>query len=126
MSSRNQTFAQIFLESIDEGLSVLGGEPQQAVYQFLQTICGIPKLEIPDRVNDFAIGLRKALGSASKVIEKLILRKLFEKTGSTLREIPDAEFIDYVADARRRFEILSHRHEDSTDGTKSKKGQISG
>ena len=116
----------MLLESIDEALSVLGGEPQQAVYQFLQTICGIPKLEIPDRVNDFAIGLKKAIGGASKVIEKLILRKLFEKTGSVFREIQDAEFTDYVADAQRRFEVISHRHEDVTEGTRSKKGQVSG
>lgn len=126
MTSPNRTFAQILLESVDEGLSVLGGEPQQAVYQFLQTLCSLPREEIPQRVPEFAAGLRKAIGSASKVIERMILRKLFEKTGSVFREIPDSEFSDYVEDAKRRYEILSQRGEESLAGSRSKKGQVSG
>ena len=124
--TKNQSFAEALLESIDEGLSVLGNEPRQAVYQYLLTIHSLPREEIPDRVADFATGLKKALGGASRVIERLILRKLFEKTGSALREIPDADFNDYVTDAKRRFEIFSHKHDDITDGSKSKKGQVPG
>lgn len=125
MTSPDRSFAQMLLESIDEGLSVLGGEPRQAVYQFLQTICSLPREEIPRRVPEFVAGLRKAIGSASKVIEKIIIRKLFEKTGSVFREIPDSEFIDYVEDVKRRFEIISQKSEESV-GSRSKKGQISG
>jgi hypothetical protein len=126
MTIRGESFDQLLLESIDEGLSILGSEPQQAVYHFLQTICSLPRDEIPDRVTEFASGLRKALGGASKVIERVILKKLFEKTGSTFRETPDTDFKDYVADAKRRFEVLSRRHDDSTEGIRSKKGQVSG
>ena len=125
MTSPTRPFDEILLESIDEGLSVLGGEPQQAVYQFLQTICSLPKEDIPRRVTEFAAGLRKALGSASKVIERMILKRLFEKTGSVFKEIPDTEFSDYVEDARRRSEILSQRSEESLTGSRSKKGQVS-
>jgi hypothetical protein len=126
MSTRNQSFSQLLLDSIDEGLLVLGNEPREAVYQFLSTICSLPREDIPDHVLDFAAGLKKALGGASKVIERVILRKLFEKTGSNFREVPDMDFNDYVLEARRRFEILSHRHDDSQDIARSKKGQVSG
>ena len=129
MSSRSQPFEQILLECVDEGLSVLGNEPRQALYQYLLTICSLPREEIPSRVADFAAGLKKSLGGASKVIERMILRKLFQKTGSSFRETIDTEFTEYVADAKRRYEILSHRHgvaDDSVDPVKSKKGQISG
>jgi hypothetical protein len=127
LSARGQSFEQLLLECIDEGLSVLGNEPEQALYQYLLTICSLPREEIPDRVADFAAGLKKALGGASKVIERLILRKLFQKTGSSFREAIDTEFVDYVAEAKRRFEILSHRHgvtEDPIDPARSKKGQM--
>jgi len=124
MTSPSRPFAEILMDSINEALSVLGGEPQQAVFQFLQTICSLPKEEIPQRVPEFATGLRRAIGSASKVIEKMILRKLSEKTGSAFKEIPDSEFSDYVEDAKRRFEILSHREDDSLSGARSKKGQV--
>jgi len=129
MSARSQPFEQLLLECIDEGLSVLGNEPRQALYQYLLTICSLPREEIPARVPDFAAGLRKSLGGASKVIERIILRKLFQRTGSNFRETIDTEFTEYVADAKRRYEIISHRHgvtEDSTDPLRSKKGQITG
>jgi hypothetical protein len=124
MSSRSKQFPQILLECIDDGLSVLGNEPREAVYQFLKTICSLPRDDIPDHVPEFASGLKKALGGASKVIERVILRKLFEKTGSSFRELPDTDFQEYVIDARRRFEIVSHRHDD--EDLRSKKGQVTG
>lgn len=126
MSAHEESFNQLLLECVDDGLSVLGHEPQQAVYHFLLTICSLPREEVPNRVEDFASGLKKALGGASKVIERVILRKLFERTGSVFREIPDSSFNEYVADARRRFEIVSHRRDDATDSPRSKKGQVSG
>jgi len=125
LSGRSLSFPQTLLESIDEGLSVLGNEPREAVYQFLRTICSLPREDIPDHVPEFAAGLRRALGGASKVIERLILRRLFEKTGSSFRDVPDTDFNEYVLDAKRRFEIVSHRHEDPAEGTRSKKGQVS-
>ena len=129
MTARGQSFEELLLECIDEGLSVLGNEPRQALYQYLLTICSLPRDEIPGRVTDFAAGLRKSLGGASRVIERIILRKLFQKTGASYRETMDTEFTEYVAEAKRRYEILSHKHgvaEDSADLTRSKKGQITG
>lgn len=129
MTTRVQPFESLLLECIDEGLSVLGNEPRQALYQYLLTMCSLPREEIPGRVVDFTAGLRKSLGGASKVIERIILRKLFQRIGSSFRETVDTEFTEYVSDARRRYDILSHRHgvaEDSTDPTRSKKGQITG
>jgi len=129
LTTRAQPFEQLLLECIDEGLSVLGNEPREALYQYLLTICSLPREEIPNRVADFVAGLRKSLGGASKVIERIILRKLFQKTGFSFRETIDTEFTEYVADAKRRYDMLSHRHrvaEDSTDPVRSKKGQVTG
>jgi hypothetical protein len=124
--SRPQSFNQTFLECVDEGLSVLGNEPQQAVYQYLATIHSLDREQIPDKVDEFATGLRKALGSASRVIERLILKKLFQRMGSNFREVADLECADYVRDAKRRFELTSTKHGDPLDPLRSKKGQITG
>ena len=122
--SRTQTFGQVLLDCVDDGLSVLGNEPRQAVYQYLSTICSLDREQIPDKVDEFAAGLKKALGSASRVIERLILKKLFQRIGSTFREAVDLEFIDYVSEAKRRFEIVSTKHSDPTESLRSKKGQV--
>jgi hypothetical protein len=124
--SRTQSFDQAFLDCIDEALSILGNEPKQAVYQYLSTIHSLDREQIPDRVDEFSADLRKALGGASKVIERLILKKLFQKIGSTFREVPDLEFTDYVMEAKRRFDAGSTKHGDPLDGLRSKKGQVPG
>ena len=114
----------MLLECVDEGLSVLGNEPRQAVYQYLSTIHSLDREQIPDKIDEFATGLKKALGGASRVIERLILKKLFQRIGSTFRETPDSAFTDYVSEAKRRFEITSTRHGDPLEGLRSKKGQV--
>ena len=124
--SRTQSFSQVLLDCVDEGLSVLGNEPRQAVYQYLATIHSLDREQIPDKVDEFATGLKKALGSASRVIERLILKKLFQRIGSTFRETSDLEFADYVRDAKRRFEITSTKLGDPVEGLRSKKGQVTG
>lgn len=114
----------MLLDCVDEGLSVLGNEPKQAVYQYLATIHSLDREQIPDKIDEFSAGLRKALGSASRVIERLILKKLFQRIGSTFRDTADLEFTDYVMDAKRRFEIVLPKHSDLQEGLRSKKGQV--
>jgi hypothetical protein len=114
----------VLLDCVDEGLSVLGNEPKQAVYQYLATIHSLDREQIPEKVEEFSTGLRKALGSASRVIERLILKKLFQRIGSTFRETADLEFTDYVTDAKRRFEIVSMKQSDLQESLRSKKGQV--
>src|SRR5438094_10151401 len=103
MSARSQPFEQLLLECIDEGLSVLGNEPCQALYQYLLTICSLPREEIPGRVADFVAGLRKSLGGAAEVIERIILRKRCQKTGSSFRETIDPKITEYASDAKNRY-----------------------
>jgi hypothetical protein len=124
--SKTQSFNELLLDCIDEGLSILGTEPKLAVYQYLSSIHALDREQIPEKVDEFSAGMRKALGSASKVIERLILKKLFQKLGSNFRETSNLEFVDYVMDARRRFELTSAKRSDPLDSLRSKKGQVPG
>ncbi len=129
MNPKGQPFGELLLEVIDDSLSVLGEQPRLAVFQYLMTMHSIQREEIPDKPEEFAFGLRKALGGASSVIERLILKKLFQRIGSTFRETQNLEFGDYINDARRRFEIARQRHgsqEEFLDPNRSKKSQVSG
>ncbi len=122
-------FGQVLLEAIDESFLVLGDEPRRAVYQCLSTINSLQREEIPDRLEDFAQGMKKALGGASSVLQRIMLKKLFQKIGSTFKESQDLDFVDYVKEAERRYDVLSqHRasQEEVRAPGKSKKGQISG
>ncbi len=128
MNQKGQPFSELLLEVIDDSLSVLGDQPRQAVYQYLMTMHSIHREEIPDRLEEFMSGLEKALGGASSVIERLILRKLFQRIGSTFRETQNLEFRDYINDAKRRFEIARHRQGSQDEflyPNRSKKSQVS-
>lgn len=129
MSTRPQVFSQLLLEAIDDSLSVLGDEPRRALYQYLATMHSLDREDIPEKLEDFSEGLKKALGSASLVIQRIILRKLFQKLGSSFRESPQLDFVDYIEDARRRFDIGRQRQagqNTSPDYIRSKKTQVPG
>ncbi len=117
------------LQVIDDSFSVLGEEPRKAIYHYLATIHALPREDIPSRPGEFASGMKKALGTASSVIERLILKKLFLRIGSTFRESEGLEFGDYLEEAKRRFDLQKQHRAGLTeplDFTGSKKGQSSG
>jgi len=85
----------------------------------------LDKKDIPDRLEDFQSGLKSALGGAARVVERLILRKLFQKIGSTFKETSEYEFGEHVNEARRRFEGTRQRssmQRDQMGQVKLKKG----
>lgn len=127
MSVKPQVFNQLLLEAIDDSLSVLGEEPKEALYQYLLTMHSLNREDIPDKLGEFSGGLKKALGGASSVIQRIILRKLFQKLGSNFRDSPELEFVDHVRDAKRRFDITTQRQslqEHMADYGRSKKAQV--
>src|SRR5260370_23318355 len=102
MSVHSQPFEQLLLECIDEGLSVLGNEPQHALYQYLLTICSLPREEIPDRVADFAAGIGKAFSWGSTVNSRIIFTKTLINSGSSLAALLDTEFTQEFSYRKRR------------------------
>lgn len=108
---------------------MLGDEPRRAVYQYLATIHSLQREDIPEKLEDFSQGMKKALGGASSVLQKVMLKKLFQKIGSTFKEAQEFDFVDYVKEAERRYDVLSqHRtaQEEAKTTLRSKKGQVSG
>jgi hypothetical protein len=120
------TFDSLLLKAIDESLSVMGEEPKKALYQYLLSIHSLKAEEIPAKIGQFALGMRRALGAASKVIEKLILKRVYEKIGTSYQEVQGFDFADYVEDARQKFSLQPSGTLDSpSEYTRSKKAQFS-
>ncbi len=125
MSSKDAAFDQILLEAIDDSLQILGEEPKLAVYQYLSTMQSLDRNDIPGRLEDFQSGLKNALGGAARVVERLILRRLFQKIGSPFKESSEYEFVDHIAEAQRRFDLNKQRPtapKDSNGPARLKKG----
>jgi hypothetical protein len=126
LSSRITSFDTLLLKAIDESLSVMGEEPKRALYQYLLSIHSLKTEDIPAKVEQFGQGMRRALGTASRVIEKLILKRLYEKIGTSYQEVQGFDFADYVEDARQKFSVQPSGTIDSpSEYSRSKKAQFS-
>jgi hypothetical protein len=95
-------FSLILLDSIDEALSSLGENSKKAIYFHLETKFGIPRQDIPKRVNDFSEAIEKIFGVAAQQIEILIMKYLNQQVECAYNWVgpkwlvPDLTFTKYV------------------------------
>jgi hypothetical protein len=95
-------FSLILLDSIDEALSSLGENSKKIIYFHLETKFGIPRQDIPKRVNDFSEAIEKIFGVAAEQIEILIMKYLNQQVECAYNWVgpkwlvPDLTFTKYV------------------------------
>lgn len=77
------SFDKLLLEAFDEGLSILGSSAKQIIYLHLREIFGIEKAEIPCKIGDFCVAIEKIFGMGAKILEIVIMKKLYEKIRKT-------------------------------------------
>jgi len=97
--AENNKFEEILLEAIDEGLSLLGESPKQAVYFHLETAFNMKRHAIPHRIEEFTDAIEKLFGAGAKIIEIKIMKCLFKKVGYNFKHYPKQKsltFKDYI------------------------------
>jgi hypothetical protein len=104
----DKDFQKLFLDAVDDAFSSLGDSARQSIYFHLETKFGMPRNEIPYRLEDFESGLEKIFGAGTRYLEILIMKKLYETMkpkGKILKLDEDREFkfTDYVKAAERVF-----------------------
>jgi len=99
-----KNFDGFFIESVDEGLRVLGESGKQMIFFYLEKNYSIKKHEIPKKPEDFALGLEKIFQAGASVIEKLIIESLYSKLGLKYEEKGNYSFIDYVKQAKEEIQ----------------------
>jgi len=74
------------VECIDRGLLVLGETPKKAVYYHLEKKSHVKKDEIPEKLEDFILGIRQIFGSGASLIEKRIIEELSKELDVPIEE----------------------------------------
>ena len=107
----SSNFDSILLEAIDEALSVYGEATKSAFYAYLKKAFGIPKFDIPTRIDEFSMALQSLFGLGSKNLEILFMKNLHSRIGVVWEwrapnpwVLPDLTFKEYVSFAKRYFE----------------------
>jgi len=94
-------FDSAVLETVDEGLRILGEAVKPAIYYHLETHHKVNREEIPEKLETFHKALEGLFGFGAKPIEKLIAKKLYSKLGLSFEPHEDWTLIDYVKDAKK-------------------------
>ena len=105
---KTTNFEELLIESIDEGLSVIGESKKKIVYAYLERKFQMTRHDIPNRIEDFTKAIENIFGNGAKILELKIMKCLFNKVGYTLNysNQKNLTFIEYIKVIRLEKENL--------------------
>jgi len=81
-SIKLERFRKLLLNSVDEGLDVLGASAKHAIYYTLEKKYGVSREDIALKPEKFSLALRSIFGSlGAQFLEKHILHNLYKEIG---------------------------------------------
>ena len=96
-------FEKILSEAIDEALSSFGENCKHVIYYNLENEFGLPKNEIPERIEDFTGAIETIFGKGANILEIRIMKMLFNKINSPFpysHKDDSLKFENYVQSAQ--------------------------
>jgi hypothetical protein len=71
--------AGLFVDAVDEGLSLLGPAPKKIIYRMLESDYGIAREDLPEKFGEFASILKEAFGPGADSILHYIIDRFYVK-----------------------------------------------
>lgn len=96
-------FSKILLAAVEESLSTLGDSPKQAILFHLESSFKIKKEHIPENITEFTKALENIFGPGATYLEKLIIKRLYEKLGFESEAVDNLDFLESVNEVRKRL-----------------------
>jgi hypothetical protein len=91
---------EALLEAIDSGLLVPGEIVRETIYERLETVYGIKREEIPQKLSAFHEALMELTRSVANVMERVIARYFYSRLGLSFVNRKDWSLIEYVNHAK--------------------------
>ena len=113
-NKKTTNFEELLMESIDEGLSLLGESSKPVVYFYLEKTYKMNRVDSPYRIEDFIGAIEKMFGTGAKILEIQIMKCLFKKADYPLKYCPQqkslefAEYVEAVKLAKSNCENSKH------------------
>ena len=82
-------------EATDYGLLALGEIVRETIYQRIERTHQVRREEIPEKLDTFHKALQETLGTAAKVIERLISKNFYDRLGLDFIGHNDWTIVDY-------------------------------
>jgi hypothetical protein len=90
----------LFTDAVDEGLSVLGQSPKEAIYGFLESNYGMERNEIPHRFREFSSILIGTVGPSTGHVLEFIIERFYSKLNL---EVPASPTLDETIETVQRI-----------------------
>ena len=97
----NLNFEKSLLEAVDHGLLSLGENPRKAIYFHLGKSFQLQRESIPKETDEFSQALNTIFGPGAEIIEKYILKELYQRLELNFEEKKGCTFADYVREAKK-------------------------
>ena len=97
----NLNFEKNLLEAVDCGLLSLGENPRKAIYFHLKRSFQLQRESIPKETDAFSRSLNTIFGPGAEIIEKYILKELYQRLELSFEEKEGFTFVDYVRAAKK-------------------------
>jgi PAS domain S-box-containing protein len=111
----NRKSDAMLLEVMDETLEqVFKGVGVQVIYASFEKNFQLKREDILKNPDLFSASLERLLGSATAVIEKLIVRNLCRKTGLDCVETEDFQFSDRIKELRWKMSLIQEKANDNS------------
>jgi len=94
-------FSDVLLQAVDQALLVPGEIVRAAIYERIERSFQVKREEIPEKLPVFQDALKELLGTAAKVMEKLIAKNLYSRLGISFAERADWTLVEYVDYAKK-------------------------
>ena len=96
-----ENWNDFFAEVVDETLKqIFKEEGAKAIYDFLTNHANLKLEEAAAKPEVFSASLERLMVSAARVIEQMILKKLYSRLGLKFKEKTGYEFPDYIRELR--------------------------
>jgi hypothetical protein len=101
---QSQSFASIYAEAVTEALSILGDNVAPVVTNYLDEKYSIHLTETADNPKALSEALDAAIDGGKRIVERRILRILYQKIGLSAPSSMTVNFDDKIRQARKDFE----------------------
>ena len=99
-----ETLNDMLVKVVDDTMrQVFREEGTKVIYDFFENNSHLKREEIAEKPEVFSAGLEKLIVSAAQVVEKMILKNLYQRLGLKFEEKEGYEFSDHIKELRKRF-----------------------
>jgi len=83
----------------------LGDSPKKAIFFHLEASFKIKKEHIPQNLTEFARALEGIFGPGASYLEKLIIKRLYEKLGLEFEDAERLDFLECVENVKKHLPL---------------------